>query len=57
MFQMDYMHDYDSAFYSVMVIIALILIFVTCINMWCHDLAIIIIWTWMYLVLCIGVPT
>ena len=35
--------------YCVMVIIALILIFVACINMWCHDLAVIIIWTWMYL--------
>ena len=40
-----------------MVIIALILILVTCINMWCHDLAVIIIWTWMYLYLCIDVPT
>ena len=35
--------------YCVMVIVALIFIFVTCINMWCHDLAVIIIWTWMYL--------
>ena len=43
--------------YGVMVIITLILIFVTCINMWCHDQAVIIIWTWMYLYLCIGVPT
>ena len=32
-----------------MVIIALILIFVTCINMQCHDLVVIIIWNWMYL--------
>ena len=38
-----------------MVIIALILILVTCINLWYHDLAVIIIWTWLYLVLCIDV--
>ena len=38
-----------SFLYCVMVIIALILVFVTCISMWCHDLAVIIIWTWMYL--------
>ena len=58
MFQMDCMHDYDSALlYCAMVIIALILIFVTCINMWCYDLAVIIIWTLMYLYLCIDVPT
>ena len=43
--------------YCVMVIIALILIFVTCIDLWYHDLAVIIIWTWLYLVLCIDVPT
>ena len=46
-----------SILYCVMVIIALILIFVTCINLWYHDLAVIIIWTWLYLVLCIDVPT
>ena len=40
-----------------MVIIALILIIVTCINLWYHDLVVIIIWTWLYLVLCIDVPT
>ena len=43
--------------YCVMVIIALILIFVTCINLWYHDLAVIIIWTWLYIVLGIDVPT
>ena len=43
--------------YCVMVIIALILIFVTCINLWYHDLVVIIIWTWMYFVLSIDVPT
>ena len=41
--------------YCVMVIIALLLIIVTCINLWYHDLAIIMIWTWLYLVLCIDV--
>ena len=51
------LHDYDLTFYCVMVIIALILIFVTCIYLWYHDLAVIIIWTWLYLVLCIDVPT
>ena len=39
-----------------MVIIALILILVTCINLWYHDLAVIFIWTWLYIVLCIDVP-
>ena len=46
-----------SILYCVMVIIALILILVTCINLWYHDLAVIIIWTWLYLVLCIDVLT
>ena len=46
-----------SILYCVMVIIALILILVTCINLWYHDLAVIFIWTWLYIVLCIDVPT
>ena len=46
-----------SILYCVMVIISLILIFVTCINLWYHDPAVIIIWTWLYLVLCIDVLT
>ena len=56
--QMDYIAWLGLRFlYCVMIIIALILIFVTCSNLWYHDLAVIIIWTWMYFVLCIDVPT
>ena len=56
--QMDYIAWlWLNILYCVMVIIALILILVTCINLWYHDLAVIFIWTWLYIVLCIDVPT
>ena len=40
-----------------MVIIPLILILVTYIDLWYYDLAIIFIWTWLYIILCIDVLT
>ena len=52
-----YCMDILSILYGFMVIIALILILVTYIDLWCYDQAVIFIWTWLYIILCIDVLT
>ena len=52
-----YCMDMTQYLYGVMVIIALILILVTYIDLWYYDLAVIFIWTWLYIILCIDVLT
>ena len=57
-FQMDYIAwIWLSILYGVMVIIALILILVTYIDLWYYDLAVIFIWTWLYIIICNDVLT